>query len=338
MDDLYRTAARELLRAIRGQRSQIAFARRLGYRANPLTDWENGRRTPTLREALRAAVVAGLPVPLAFQRLAPIEPPSEEDGYRVHRWLDSLRGSLSVADLARRSGHSRYAVRRWLAGETEPKVHDFLSLVAALTGRVHEWVGALVPIEEVPSLEGSHRQLVRAKRLALDSPWSEAVLRVLETKGYAERSGSTVTHVSTVLGLDEERVSDVLGALRGVGVLRQQGEGYSLAEPLSVDTSGAEPAELQRLRAHWANVAQARVCEGHPSDWFAYNVISVSRADSKRIEERLRAAYREVRSIVAQSTPCEVASLLTLHMVRWGEEHGRAALDGALNEPGAAQQ
>jgi transcriptional regulator with XRE-family HTH domain len=319
MDDLYRIAAQELLRAIRGQRSQVAFARRLGYRANPLTDWENGRRTPTMREALRAAVIAGLPVTEAFHRFAPIAPPSVNDSLHVHRWLDSLRGSLSVADLARRSGHSRYAVRRWLAGEAEPKVHDFLSMVAALTGRVHEWVGALVPIEQVPSLEGSHRQLVRARRLALDSPWSEAVLRVLETTGYAEREGSTAAYVAQVLGLDDEHVSEVLGALRGVGVLRPQGEGYALAEPLSVDTSGAQLAELQRLRAHWAKVAQARVCEGHSSDWFAYNVISVSRADSKRIEERLRAAYREVRSIVAQSTPCEVASLLTLQMVRWGE-------------------
>lgn len=318
VDDLYRVASRELLRAIRGRRSQVAFARRLGYRANPLTDWENGRRTPTMREALRAASLAGLPVAESFRQFSPIPPPSARDGFRVHRWLDSLRGSLPVADLARRTGGSRHAVRRWLAGETEPKVHDFLSLLAALTGRAHEWVGALVPIDDVPSLARSHRQLVQAKRLALDAPWSEAVLRVLETSGYAERDVPSRDHVAEVLGLDREGAGEILGALEGAGVLRRQGDEYSLAEALSVDTRGASQGDLRRLRAHWASVAQARAREDHAEDWFAYNVMSVSRADSRRIEERLRAAYREVRSIVAQSEPCEVAVLLTLQMVRWG--------------------
>src|SRR5688572_32772090 len=34
-------ATRQFLRALRGRRSQRAFAKRLGYRANPITDWEH---------------------------------------------------------------------------------------------------------------------------------------------------------------------------------------------------------------------------------------------------------------------------------------------------------
>jgi hypothetical protein len=43
--EVYRLAARQLLRAMRGRRSQVAFARRLGYRSNPITDWERSTST-----------------------------------------------------------------------------------------------------------------------------------------------------------------------------------------------------------------------------------------------------------------------------------------------------
>jgi hypothetical protein len=52
-------------------------------------------------------------------------------------------------------------------------------------------------------------------------------------------------------------------------------------------------------------------------DWFAYNVISVSAADLARIEQKLRATFREIRGIVKDSAPTESAALLTLQLVRW---------------------
>ena len=43
-------AAQQLLRAVRGRRSQQALSRHLGYRSNPVANWETGRRYPTARE------------------------------------------------------------------------------------------------------------------------------------------------------------------------------------------------------------------------------------------------------------------------------------------------
>ena len=38
--------SRELLVALRGQRSQVQWSRRLGYRSNVAYAWESGRRWP----------------------------------------------------------------------------------------------------------------------------------------------------------------------------------------------------------------------------------------------------------------------------------------------------
>jgi transcriptional regulator with XRE-family HTH domain len=312
---LYETAASEVLRALRGKRSQVAFARRLGYRSNPSTDWEHGRRYPTAPEALRVAARMGFDVAAAFAPFAPAPPPSAKAGYAVHAWLDSLRGTSRNIELARRAGRSRFSISRWLSGESIPRLPDFLRLLDAINGRASDWVGALVPIDRVPSLAATHRQVSAARRLSAELPWSEAVLRVVETAGYQALQAHSDAYIARLLGLPPSHVAEIIGALARASVIEPSARLYRVIGNLVVDTKAAgrpEPAH------HWAQVALDRLRRGEP-DWFAYNVISVSRADSERIERVLRAAYREVRGIVKDSAPCEQAALLTMQLVRWDD-------------------
>ena len=196
-----KVAASQLLRALRGNRSQQAFARRLGYRANPITDWEHGRRYPTAPETLRAAARTGKNVVAAFARFTPRVPlqPSAA-GFDLANWLTRLVGQTPISAIARSTGHSRSSLTRWLAGTSHPRLPDFLGLVDAITGRVPELVAELVPIGEVPALAARYESVRAAKRLALDEPWTEALLRLLEIDehvasrvrepGYAGVSGS----------------------------------------------------------------------------------------------------------------------------------------------------
>lgn len=76
--------ARQFLRAVRGARSQAAFSRKLGYRGNPVADWEAGRRFPTAEEALRACERVGIDVHAAFHRFHPVAAPAlGEQGVRT---------------------------------------------------------------------------------------------------------------------------------------------------------------------------------------------------------------------------------------------------------------
>lgn len=313
--DVFERAACELLRALRGKRSQIAFARRLGYRGNPITDWEHGRRYPTAPEALRVAARARVDVARAFAAFAPAPPPSARDDYSVAEWLSSLRGSAPIVDLARRAQRSRYQVARWLSGQSVPRLPDFLRLLEAISGRAAEWVAGLVPIEAVPSLKHAHERVSAARSLASELPWSEAVLRVIETEGYRALDAHRDDFIARTLGIEEREVHAVVSALLAAGVVEATPRGLRSLAPLVVDTKG-DPAAALRLRRHWAEVAARRAGAEH-DDWFAYNVISVSAADCARIEQRLRAVYRELRGIVRESEPSEQAALLTLQLVRW---------------------
>ncbi len=326
----YELAARELLRAVRGRRSQVALARRLGYRSNPITDWERGARHPSASEVLRAATRCGLPVEQAFARWVPLPPPpyvdpkgtepKREDARRggtwqLGPWMDALRGEMPIGELARRLGRSRYSVGRWLAGRTQPLMYEFLELLDAITGRSHDWVAELVPIEQVPSLLPAYKRARAARTIAFEQPWTEAILRVLETTRYRENPEVAHATLAAWLGISEATFDAALTGLTEAGVIELRDGRYEVITQLSVDTRAGD-GSLRHLQRHWLSVALERAA-AEQNDWFAYNVISCSEADLQRIEDCLRRAYLESRAIVAASEPSERAALVLMQLAKW---------------------
>lgn len=307
-------AARQLLRAIRGDhRSQVAFARKLGYRGNPIGDWEAGRRSPTASEALRACQVAGIDVPGAFSRFHPARLTFADQHWQVGVWLTVLAGNTSIAELARRAGASRHQISRWLKGAAIPRLPEFLILVEALTGRSCELVGELVPIEKVPCMLSDYERLTAARRLAHDEPWTEAILRIIETGAYQKQDRHRPGRIAAALGVTLETESRCLEKLEQVDILRRNSAGlYTCVRSLTVDTRA-----VPLLKVHWYQAASERAHTPGPDDVFCYNVLTASEADLDRIADLLIATYRQVRLIVKNTPADEGAALVNLQLVRW---------------------
>src|SRR5687768_2988454 len=113
--DEYAVIASQLLRALRGGRSQPAASRRLGHRSNVLYAWESGRRWPTAARFLQFAERMRVDVRASIARFYGREPawlehadPTKPAG--VAALLDDLRANRSVAELARAAGRTRSSV------------------------------------------------------------------------------------------------------------------------------------------------------------------------------------------------------------------------------------
>lgn len=309
--------ARQLLRALRGKRSQQAWARRLGYRSNPITDWENGRSFPQTSEVLRAAGLARVDVLGAFARFSPNLPLERQGrGYALGAWMRGSLGTTSVSDVARRMHYARSSVSRWVCGASEPRIPEFLAFVEAATGRVADWVSELVPIDQVPALYGRYTAAKAAKQLAFSQPWTEALLRVLESQSYHAAPEHDDQRLAAQLGIAVDVVRTGLRELCAARVVERGSTHYSVIAPLTVDTAGGRQ-QLHALKAHWASVAAERASTPRDGDVFGYNVISASRADVERIRSVLKHAFREVRAIVSASEPAECVALVNVQLVGW---------------------
>lgn len=311
----FEQAARELIRAIRGRRSQVATSRRLGYRSNVLYMWEAGRRWPTAAEALRAAEVCRIDVRGTLQRWYRTPPPwlSEVDPCSpagVARFLQHEQGETPVTVIAGRAGRNRYSVARWIRGDAEPRLPDFLRLVEAASLRVVDLLAHLVGPEGVPAASRMWAQREAMRNAAIEEPWSQGVLRALDLphlRAHPEDIGPR-------LGILPDRVARALEVLTRAGQVVRTEDGLAVVPIQALDTRRSE-ASARRLKGFWARVGTERLEAGEEGA-FAYNLFTVSRSQLARLEEMHHAYWRAVRAVVAEDEPPEVVALVNLQLLR----------------------
>jgi len=313
----YESLAAEWLRALRGRRSQAAFSRRLGFRTNVVHTWEAQRRWPTASRALAAAERGGFDVRASltrFYRTAPqwlgsLEPTSPE---LVARLLEDLRGHTTIGDIARRAGRSRFAVARWLKGDAEPRLPDFLRMLEATSLRLLDFVAAFVDPRQLPSVSLSWEKLEAGRRAAFQLPWSHAVLRVLELESYRAQEAHRPGFIAAELGISLEEERQCVQALTTSGQLEWDGARYRVNERLT-DTSH-NPEAGRTLKIWWTEQALTRLKEDREG-LYSYNLFAVSERDYQRLRQLHLDYFRELRGIVADSQPAERVVLAHLQLL-----------------------
>lgn len=321
MQTSYELASSELLRAIRGARSQVGFSRRLGFRSNVAAKWESGQRMPTAAGALRYARRAGVDVARALKEFHPATSPllAELEARSIAAWLEALRGAQSVNELAARSKLSRFSVSRFLSGRSEPRLSQFLALVDALTDRLPDLVEALVGVAKVPSLALRYQRVHAAREAMFEQPLCLAVMCLLDTRPLDVPSDEQVRMLAATLGRSTRLVRACIQTLLRGGVVTEANGRYRLTGALSIDTHAA-PERERRARTHWAKVALERMQAPLPSDLFSYNVFSITRADYAKLMQLQRELFRGARALIAASDPTQIAGLLLVQLIGWDAE------------------
>jgi len=302
------TVAAELVRALRGRRSQTALSRRLGYRSNVVYRWEAGRAWPTAAAFFAAARRVGVDLPGLLQKFyrTPSERIARLDLTRpagVAALLADLRGSTPIGELARRAGRSRFAVARWLKGEAEPRLPELLLMIDVATLRLLDFLAGMVDPATLPSVRDDWQALLLAREAAYTNPWSHAVLRGLELADYVALPHHQPGWLARRLGMPEAEEKRSIELLARTKQIRRRRRKWVVDESRTVDTR-ADPARSLRMKAWWTRLALDRV-EAGSEHVLSYNLFSVSAADYQRILELYRAFFQQMRAIVADSRPNE---------------------------------
>jgi transcriptional regulator with XRE-family HTH domain len=323
MDLDFERASQELMRALRAGRSQIAFSRRLGFRSNVAAKWESGQRMPSAADALLYSRVVGHDTEAMLKRFQPnvdvVSTPKTET-INLHQWLSAQRGARRLSDIANDSGLSRYSVSRFLAGQNQPRLPQFLRLVEALTGRSDELVDAWIGIEHVPSLRPRFHRAQAARRAMTQRPLCLAVLCLLDTQASRRRGAAAQERMlARLLECQVVEIQQCLQLLSEGGVIAIADQSYVPVSALTVDTRASRERHLA-LQGYWAKLAAERAAHPQAEDVCSYNVFSIARKDYATVKHLQREFYRAARSLIAASEPTEVGGVLLVQMLAWDPE------------------
>ncbi len=306
--------ASELIRALRGTRSQGAINRRLGRTSNVAHAWERGSRSPSASDFFKLARASKVDVGRVLRELAggaaPALPVGTLDTRAIAAWLGALAHDRPHAELARAVSRDRNTVARWLRGASEPKLPDLLRFIEATTRRLLDFVAAFVDPSSLDSVSGVWRDLQHQRRLAYDMPWAHAVLRALELGGYRKLAAHQPGFIAARIGISAELEAECLSALARAGQIRRRHGKWALARVMTVDTRD-DPEGNWRLKRHWARIGSERLERGSlpPSSQYSYNLFAISDEGLEQIRQAHLQYYERLRQIVAE---CEAPTRLAL--------------------------
>lgn len=317
--------ASQLLRALRGSRSQVAVSRRLGYRSNVCHAWESGAAYPTAARTFQLAERLGQDPAAAVTRFYGRRPDWLDRAPITSRagvaaFLCDLRGRQPLVAVAETSGHNRFALARWYKAAAEPRLPDFLRLVEATSLRLLDLLGALVELDELPAVAEAGRRLAAARRIAQEAPWSHAVLRALELAGYAALDRHQPGWIAVRVGISAAEEERCLRSLAAAGQIVWESGRWRPRAVATLDLR--HDTEATKELACWcAGLGAARLAAGGAGA-FAFNVFTVSSADLERLRQLQRDYFGQLRAIVAESQPAERLAVVNLHLFELGEESG----------------
>ncbi len=330
--------AKQLIRALRGERSQVALSRRMRCKSNVIYTWESGRRWPTaavfFHLAARVGVdlrgrvgefLGGLPEALLH---VDFEKPSGVAALLCH-----LRGGTTLVELARRVGTNRVSASRWLKGEAEPRLPDFLRLVDVSSLRLLDFVAVFADPATLDETRRAWKVLEAQRAVAYQLPWSHAVMRVLELRDYRRLPAHETGYIARRLGISEDEEVRCLEALAASGVIAKRKGRWGVRQVLTVDTR-KNPGAGRALKRHWAQVGLDRLpsLEPNENDLFSFNLFTVSERDWERLRELHIAYYHDLRRIIEESRPGERVALANLQLMRLDERPvvAGSSMTGAL--------
>ena len=294
----YESVSREWIRALRGKRSQRGFSQLLGYRTNVTHDWESGRSFPKASVGFEIVATVGGHVPSHVARLLPgstsLPDPRTPDGL-AHLMVGLCQGE-PVADLADRLGVSRFRLGRWLRGDSEPKLPDFLHLVDVTTGRLCDFVSAYADPAEIPTLQQRWTQERQLQRLARQAPLAEAIVAAFAIA----QDSPTSDWFAAKLGATHQDAAETLALLEANDVVRHLGTGgWALLQ--TPERPGSEPPGTNNTKRFWARFAANRLGQVDTASG-DYTLVPVNANQLEKLRALQREIVRTVRSVSRETS------------------------------------
>lgn len=299
--------AAQLVRERRGARTQKQLSRALGYKSNVVFAWEAGRDVVHASAFFRLTEKVGPPADLESFLGQPS--PDLSDKMGIAAFLKELLGKRKAGEVGTLLGRDRHAVGRWLRGQTEIPLGDFLHFIEVTTLRVYDFLALFVDPAELPEAAPGYGLLEAARESARQMPWSHAIVHMVELPSYKKLPCHERGWFASRLGITTQDEDACLSLLVQTGQLRKDGQRYLGTKSINVDTR-RDPLATRELASFWMKEGAERVLTPGKGR-FAFNTFALSAKDVRRAKELQSEYFRQLRALVAESEPAEAVAVAT---------------------------
>jgi len=224
----------------------------------------------------------------------------------------SLAGPLPIVTIAERVGRSRHVVSRWLSGDSDLRLPDFLRLVEATTRRLLDVLSLIADPATLPSVAGAWERLEVAREAAFEAPWSHAILRALELDDLDPTGDRALDRIAKRLRVPRDEIVRSMDLLIRSGQVKRSKGRYVATGGGFLDT-GIERARRLELQAFWSRTALERMAA--ETQTASFNLFTIAERDLAELRELHTQFFEQMRSLIARSKRNERIALYVANIV-----------------------
>lgn len=289
--------SKELVKTIRGRKSQIQLSQKLGFGGNQVYRWESGLRKISWLDFVALAKTCKCPLADSLDRLFKYNGKLSD----TTRLTQFLVGDAKIVKVSQETMISRFAISKWLKGVSSPSLEEIILLIHHCQHALFEFLDDLVGMENVPSLRDEYAKRKAEKNLYYNNPVIDAVLCCLELKTYKKLKAHRDGFIATALGISIEEERLALSGLLAVDAIVTEAGKYKLSSNRP-DLRGDFEGERQ-IRRYWYERAVRVINEAHSrADVVGLGcaVFPVSGTMMEKVRQEYSDFYFRLRSLLAQ--------------------------------------
>lgn len=284
----------DLVRILRGKRSQAQLSRLLGYGYNQVHFWESGKTKLGWVDFARLCQKTRAPLSAALREvLSYYDSPLKVPGLVKH-----VMGENRVLEYARTTGISRFKLSRWIYGRSEPTLAEVLELIELSTSEFYSFVSVVCAGKIPETIRDRMESDVRCLELYEKYPWLSLIFCALETRGYLDLRAHSDTFLAKRTGLGLPLVKAAIEDLRAAHLIVFENHRYvPKLQKLNIRGSAEWRRKIVRF---WKEAAQENfdATFGKPQTRHSFKVFNLSEEGFEKVLQAYTRFFNEVGLLI----------------------------------------
>jgi transcriptional regulator with XRE-family HTH domain len=283
----------ELLRTLRGKRSQAHFSQILGYRYNQVHLWEMGKRTLDWNDFVHLCSTLKRPLTSTILKLTALQ-----DELAIAKILSHGFRSHKKNELAKNLGISTSKLSRWLSGKSVPSLQESFRMMSLAYLNFADFLDEIAGPGKLRSIQPKVEESRKLSDLMVRLPYIGAVAPALALRSYRALKQHKPGFVAEAAGITLAQEEEALRVLREFGQIELKNGIYQLRH-YKVNVMN----EKERFHAacqYWAERAAKQTKWLGQKSLFGYRVFGITEAGYQKLRQAQINYYNEITEILAQ--------------------------------------
>jgi DNA-binding HxlR family transcriptional regulator len=283
MEISYPSLAKDLMKAIRHEKTFVEIERISGLGKNQYSRWEKGLVLIKWDDFVKVAKASQIPIKVALEKTLGYK----GNPFRYDLIITACCGRSPQNLIGNHLKVSRFVVGKWLKGKTCPSLAQMLQIIQLGTTRLSVFIEAFSGNQNLPSFAAYLGLTQKTLQLLEHRPWASGVLSLLDRSDYHEMSRHDDAWIAARLGISQQMVRETLRVLQEFGLIEKKQDHFhsTLKE---IDPSVLK-LKAKDLLLYWVDRNERAIQKNYPSSerksLSSYQIFSVNRKTAQDIKD-----------------------------------------------------